>query len=233
MPVPIWLPASLGAQRPRLDADWLHLWWWPQAQAEPAPSRRVRIDRLLRLTLAGYLALPPPALRFSREARGRPFLEHPGAPDFNLSDTRGGTLIAVAGGGRVGVDLEHAERRLPALKLARRWFSAEEAAALAELEPMARERAFLRLWTAKEAACKATGSGIYGRLADWRFAIETGDDGFGPQPIAPLPEEAGAAGQWRFHRLAPPGGFTAALACQGVRARPRCMIVAGDGADPG
>lgn len=226
MPASIWLPASPGAQRPPRDAaGWLHLWWWPQAEAGEAPPRRTRLDRLLRLTLAGYLALPSPALCFGREARGRPFLDHPGAPDFNLSDTRGGTLIAVAGGGRVGVDLERADRRLPALKLARRWFSAEEAAALAEIEPVARERAFLHLWTAKEAACKATGTGIYGRLADWRFALEAGEDATGPRPIAPLPEEAGAARQWHFHRLAPPGGFTAVVACRGVRTRPRCMIV--------
>jgi len=39
----------------------------------------------------------------------------------------------------------------------------------------AARRAFLRLWTAKEASCKATGTGIYGRLAAWRFAIGEDD----------------------------------------------------------
>jgi 4'-phosphopantetheinyl transferase len=53
-------------------------------------------------------------LRFGREEKGRPFLRAEGAPDFNLSDTEGGTLLALSHAARVGVDLERRERRPPA-----------------------------------------------------------------------------------------------------------------------
>jgi len=67
-------------------------------------------------------------LRFGREDKGRPFLRHEGAPDFNLSDTAGGTLIALTRAARVGVDLERRERAPPAAKLAARYFAPAESA---------------------------------------------------------------------------------------------------------
>ena len=89
----------------------VHLWWY----ASPAIAPRVRrtyIDAVLRITLSRYVAMPPQALRFGRESRGRPFLlDVDGAPDFNLSDTEGGTVVAVARGLRVGIDLERMDRQ--------------------------------------------------------------------------------------------------------------------------
>jgi len=60
-------------------------------------------------------------------------------------------------------------------RLAARWFAADEAQHLATMPTDDARRAFLRLWTAKEASCKATGTGIFGYLSRWRFdpATET------------------------------------------------------------
>ena len=189
----------------------LHVWWWPEALQPAAESRRERTDRVLRCVLARYVGLAPAALAFGRESKGRPFLRHPGAPDFNLSDTHGGSLIAVCGSGRVGVDLERVDRQPPVHRLAKRWYAADEADALAVMDGESARLAFLWLWTAKEAACKATGTGIYGRLDAWRFAVGE----WRPRVLA-LPEEAGSAHAWNFLRLAPSPEHTAVLACQGL-----------------
>ncbi|MGH8028770.1 MAG: 4'-phosphopantetheinyl transferase family protein, partial [Arenimonas sp.] len=172
----------------------------------PPRARRGRIDALLRGVLAPYVGVAPETLRFAREAHGRPYLPMAHAPDFNLSDTVGGTLVAVCGGGRIGVDLERTDRNPPTVKLARRWFSLEEADALAALgDDIARLR-FLHWWTAKEASCKATGTGIYGRLHQWQFEM-------GIDPVLrALPNDAGAASRWQFARLAPASDYTAVLA---------------------
>ena len=71
--------------------------------------------------------------------------------------------------------------------LAPRYFSAAEANALAALPDDDARHAFLALWTAKEAACKATGTGIYGWLDRWCFAVAGGD----PQ-LQAAPADAGA-----------------------------------------
>jgi len=188
-----------------LAAQELRLYWCPERADQGL--RRTRVDRLLRSALAPLIGLPAEALQFGREAKGRPFLRHDLAPDFNLSDTRGGTLIAVTTSGRIGVDLERVDRQPPVNRLAARWFSGEESAALHGLPPEQARVAFLQLWTAKEASCKATGTGIYGFLADWRF------DPSSPSPrLRAAPDDAGASERWRFMRLAPSNEHTAVIA---------------------
>ena len=190
----------------------LQVWWWPESLQPEATTRRLRTDAILRTLLARYLPLAPEQLEFGREAKGRPYLQHQGAPDFNLSDTRGGCVLAVAARGRVGIDIERCDRTLPVNRLAERWFSPEEAQALRSVDAERARRAFLRLWTAKEASCKATGTGIYGRLNAWRFAIDGALDAV--PTVIEMPDEAGTSARWRFHRLMPASTHTVALACQ-------------------
>ncbi len=219
-----WQPIALeqlAAQHP-IAADALHVWWWPESLQPVAATRRLRTDAILRTLLARYLPLAPTALRFDRESRGRPYLLHPDAPDFNLSDTDGGCVLAIARSGRVGIDIERCDRAPSVTRLAARWFAPDEAAALGDLDADAARRAFLRLWTAKEASCKSTGTGIYGQLAAWRFAVAADDAA--PRAIG-LPVEAGAAEQWRFHRLAPAASHTVALACRDNVADPQTYAV--------
>jgi 4'-phosphopantetheinyl transferase len=209
---------------PRLDAataaalplDELRLLWCP-AREDEAP-RRQRIDALQRQLLAPLLGLEPRALRFAREYKGRPYLAHDGAPDYNLSDTHGGTLFAISRAARVGVDLELAARAPPAARLAARYFAPAEAQALAALDEAAAARAFILSWTAKEASCKCTGTGIFGWLPRWQFAVGEAQ----PRLLA-LPEEAGEAARWSFLRVQPSAEHTAVIALRdaapGLRVR--------------
>lgn len=192
--------------QPPLARDEVDLWWLP-SQLFPELSRRPRLDALLRGVLASYSSRPPEQLCFDREAKGRPFLRHANAVDFNLSDTAGGSVIAVCARGRVGIDLEHLHRQPPALRLARRYFDPGEVATLESLDAESQRLAFLRLWTAKESVCKSTGTGIYGWLPRWVF-----------EPVAeqPLllraPVEFAPRSRWWFLRVEPAAGFTAVLA---------------------
>lgn len=219
-----WQPIALDqlAAKQRLAPGAVHVWWWPEPLQQTAATRRQRTDVILRTLLARYMAVEPHALLFGREAKGRPYLQHSDAPDFNLSDTGGGSVLAVASGGRVGVDVERWDRAPPAARLTERWFASEEAEALRGLNAECQRRAFLRLWTAKEAACKATGTGIYGHLAAWRFAI---DEVAASPVVVDFPPDAGAPGRWRFHRLSPAPAHTVALACLDILAYPQGYIV--------
>lgn len=215
--------ARLDAKQ-ALPGDALHVWWWPEPLQPRVEGRRARTDAILRTLLARYLPLAPDELRFRRGPKGRPSLDHPGAPDFNLSDTAGGTVVAVVPAGRVGIDIERVDRRLPVQRLATRWFAPGEAQALARLDADAGRAAFLRHWTAKEAACKATGTGIFGYLHGWRFAI---DDGTTPPQALELPEDAGETSRWRFHRVAPVPSHTVVLACRDAPGEPEGFAVVG------
>ena len=84
-----------------------------------------------------------------RDHRGRPRLP-PGGGDIGWSHSAGRLLMAFAPQGRVGVDLEASARTSRALTIARRYFTPEEADALATLDAASRQQAFLRLWCAKE-----------------------------------------------------------------------------------
>ena len=190
------------------------VWWVPGGAAAPA-LRRQRIDRLLRAVLSRQLGLDAGTLQFGREPRGRPFLQPgPGLarpPHFNLSDTRGGSVVAISDALRVGIDLEREDRRLSHRALARRYFAPVEAAALEALGDEPARRAFLALWTAKESACKATGTGIYGWLDAWQFEVGSGD------PVAgAVPPQAGALAAWSFRRIAPAAGYTAVVSAAGT-----------------
>jgi 4'-phosphopantetheinyl transferase len=207
--VPAWTPGAV------------HVWWHATPAGEDAPrARRGRLDRLLRAVLARYVQREPASLRFARESKGRPYLAD-GGPDFNLSDTTGGTVVAVAQGGRLGVDLERLDRVMPHQRLAKRYFAPREIAALGAMPEDAARRAFLYLWTAKESSCKSTGTGIYGQLPRWEFdAGEAGD----PRLVA-WPAEASPRERWHHARVEPAPGYTCVLACDGYVPQPVLLVL--------
>jgi 4'-phosphopantetheinyl transferase len=191
----------------------VELLWLPAPAGDLQDPDASTRERLLRYALAPLLGRRPHALEFAREPRGRPYLrDAPAGFDFNFSGTRGGSLLAVSLGLRVGVDIERLDRRPPVLRLARRYFDPGEADALEALPDALRTTAFLHAWTAKEAACKATGSGLRERLAAWRFRIEAGSD---DPELLQAPSEAGDRAAWSLRRLNPAPGFTAVLAAAG------------------
>lgn len=184
--------------------------WWPYRRGESAEPR-------VRDWLAGVWGLPADAVRTTRDTHGRPQLDGgPHHADVNWSHSGDWLIAAAAEGARVGIDLEMHQPRPKALALARRFFAAEEAAALAALadDPAALEWAFTRLWCAKEAVLKAHGRGLSFGLHRLRFALDTDRD----TADAPVPRllacdpALGTPADWRLHAWAPVPGALATLA---------------------
>ena len=97
---------------------------------------------------------------------GKPEVANPEAADlpgrlrFNLSHTNGLALLAVCLDADLGIDVE-AVRAVSDLELiAQSHFSAREVTAFNGFDSAARQRAFFRCWTRKEAFLKAHGKGL-------------------------------------------------------------------------
>jgi 4'-phosphopantetheinyl transferase len=157
----------------RLDATSIHLWRIPYASTQGrAPLLR---------WLAAYLGVPESRVSLRTETRGKPRLAGTTAAgadtrhlEFNWSHSGGHALIALTRGSPLGVDIEHLGKNPRALEIARRFFHPDEADGLANLEPEARNRAFISLWCAKEAVLKAAGEGLSFGLA--RLAFDRAPD---------------------------------------------------------
>lgn len=112
-----------------------------------------------RLLLAQYMGMPGKDLRLSTNENGKPFID--AAPiTFNVSHSRQWLAVAIASMGEVGVDIEIARPIRRAHSLAKRYFSATEAAVLAGLSEPERSHQFLRRWTLTEALVKANGDSL-------------------------------------------------------------------------
>jgi len=160
--------------------------WATLSPEEVARAERFGTDALrhryvagrwaLRWTLAQRLGVEPAAVPIRRGARGRPMLEDGRAPDFNVTHTLGVALIAHLDrpGWRVGVDIEGVDRTLSHDGLARKFLTDRERAAIAVRDDDGRRRAFLRLWTCKEAMSKATGDGLSAPFREIGIATDDG-----------------------------------------------------------
>ncbi len=197
---------------------WATAWWATLSADEMARARRYRRPSVgerfalargwLRAVLADYTGCAPASLHFVRGAHGKPALMHPAdGPPFNLAHADALIVCAVASQGEVGVDVERV-RPLAGMRLAARYFSARERAALERLSPAEQKRAFFRLWVRKEAYSKARGQGLALPLTAFDVTVTDAP----PRLLADRchPHDAG---QWSLRDLMPPhNGYVAALA---------------------
>lgn len=132
--------------------------------ADPGDWHRALLAQLLlRKALSHRYPLRLADWRFERDHRGKPVLVWPALPlAFNLSHSA--DLVVCASGlhCELGVDAEQVVPRSRLLALARRFFSADECAALGRLSGIAQRAAFYDIWTAREAYSKALGCGLAG-----------------------------------------------------------------------
>lgn len=164
---------------------------------------------LVRTTLTRYSEIPPQEWRFVKNAHGKPAID----PDldssplsFSLSHTRGIAVVAVTNGADIGADIERADRNVDAARLAGRFFSPEEAAALQEISPdRLRERFFL-YWTLKESYIKARGLGLLLPLDSFSFGL-TGECPF----RIDFSGEDRDPGSWRFAVFRPLPQYAASV----------------------
>ena len=115
----------------------------------------------LRLIIGHYLATAAERIDFREGSHGKPYLKDPGTDlQFNVSHTKGAAVLAFAHDVEIGIDIEHARRKVDVEGVGRRVFTRLEQDGLRKLGEASALREFFRLWTAKEAYLKATGSGL-------------------------------------------------------------------------
>jgi 4'-phosphopantetheinyl transferase len=188
----------------------------------PRDRERFVVRRgILRQVLAGYVDDDPGALRFTSSAHGKPALERNGdseLPAFNLSDSHGLALYAIARHRTLGVDLERVDPTSSRGEIAERFFSRREAETLRVLPKETQPWAFFACWTRKEAYLKARGEGL--SLPLHQFEVSVAPD----EPAVLLSTAQGSAEtcRWSLNELPPIPGYAAALCVEGHDWQLRC-----------
>ena len=198
---------------PALEPGEIHLWLWDLIDPI-APRLLTRLARreLIRLLMAYADSDIVPA--FKQGEHGKPYVAAAEFPHFNVSHSGHHVAFAFCHEQELGVDIERVSLRRShsALVLARRFFATEETAALAQLNDAACERAFLHLWTCKEALLKALGHGLSFGLDRLRFAL--GGDGE-PKSLLSIADAAGNPADWQIHRFDAGSEHVGSLAWRG------------------
>lgn len=125
--------------------------------------RYIAAHGCLRALLSRYTGRAPAVLAIGRSKEGKPLLLPAGGPaavTFNMSHSHGRMLLAVTRNREVGADLELIREDVEMLKLAERFYTKAEYAAIACLPPEQQVRRFFQCWVAKEAILKGQGRGI-------------------------------------------------------------------------
>jgi 4'-phosphopantetheinyl transferase len=172
-------------------------------------------------TLVGWqLEADASRLEFAYDGYGKPSLAGVwrGLLDFNVSHSGTAAVVALSRAGAVGVDVEQVRRIEDRDAIAARTFAPGEAAAIADLEEPARDRAFFTCWTRKEAFVKATGEGLSYPLD--RFEVSV--DPRGERRLLDVGGDAMETRRWTLLDLPVADGYVGALA---VRAMPLAVGV--------
>lgn len=201
---------------------------------EIARAARLRLDHLqrrfiigrgtLRILLASYLHVHPAHLQFSYGPQGKPYINNTTAAiHFNISHSDDLALLAFTLRCHIGIDMEHIRAQPDFLGIARRFFHAEEVAALELLPAGECQDAFYRYWTRKEAYVKASGHGLSVPLDSFRVPLRSGE----AASFIDLPQTSDDGSAWSMHDLNVIPNYAAALV---YRDFPRnvCIATMGD-----
>ena len=160
---------------------------------EQTPNRSLRRQRLAgyalrRRALGRWLGLEPGAvpLRMARDGQVQVDVQVDtpcAAPvTVSLSHTEGLVAVALAPGGRVGIDVERVRRRRDETATASR-FHPDEARAIRDAPPERRPALLLDMWVRKESFAKASGRDLFEvlprRVGDLGDQGDQGDQGDG------------------------------------------------------
>lgn len=194
---------------PQLAREEIHVWHLATKLGGAALTKAAHIA--LAQLLCTYAGLPHSPV-IERAEHGKPFAPELPDLDFNLSHAGAHVLLAFARRQALGIDLEHDERRVSLPEVARRFFAPAEAQALERMPMERRQRAFLDVWTRKEAVLKALGAGLQFGLARVEFSVE--EDG-AVGALTHIAPEGGRAAEWCLCALQPAPGLIGALAWRG------------------
>jgi 4'-phosphopantetheinyl transferase len=144
----------------------------------PQDRQRFLICRgLLRKLLEAYGVAPAHEIEFVLSEQKKPRLHErhaAGKWEFNLSHAGDTAVFALTRGRSVGVDVQNMHPINDADQIVQQQFAATERAEYESLPPARRPRAFVALWTRKEAFLKALGTGLHRPLNS--FAMNLPDD---------------------------------------------------------
>jgi 4'-phosphopantetheinyl transferase len=141
----------------------------------PADRTRFMIRRgLLRRMLGTTLDIDPVRICFSSTQAGKPFIACPENPGlfFNLSHSGNQVVYAFSKHPETGIDIERIREVEAIDRLARNYFSAEEYAILVNLPGREKNRAFIKIWSIKEALIKASGWPLEQGLLAFDVAVQ-------------------------------------------------------------
>jgi 4'-phosphopantetheinyl transferase len=165
----------------------------------------------LRLLLAAYLEADPQRLEFVFNEQGKPRLSGPDCRlRFNMSHTRGLTMIAVCLDAELGIDVEAMRPVEDRDDIAARHFSPMENRTLQAEPESDRDAAFLRCWTRKEAYVKARGEGL--SLPLDRFAVTLA--GKDHAALVHCAWDEHEPYRWMLEHLQPMAGYIGAIAIE-------------------
>lgn len=207
-----WLaPAQLTA----LNVDDIHVWLFPLNTTPPSIKRfypllddgeKERSERFvhfmqrkrfiaahgfMRSVLAMYVRQPADGLQFDTGDHGKPFMIHHTSLHFNLSHSQDMAVLAVARQD-IGIDVECINRKNDWQKIMQRFYTESEQKKILSLPEMLQQRAFIEVWTRKEAHMKVTGQGLH--LAPGQFTVTVP-----PEPAALLAQNNNQdVSQWKM-----------------------------------
>ncbi len=155
-----------GRLRPLLGRDWSRY----ASLTHPVTRRRFAASRLvLRHAVAAVIDTAPDLVDLAYQPGGRPFVRGCDQIDVSLSHTEEVIVVGITRRGRLGVDVERADRRLAGTGSEPRTCTPHEYAALRATAGRERNDALVRLWTLKEAYSKAVGQGLRFRFTEFGF----------------------------------------------------------------
>lgn len=154
------------------EAEWQRC----QRRQDGEQARALITRAWVRQTLSRYAQESPRDWSFSDGRHGKPELQDPSRPlCFNLSHSGVWLACAVTLDAAVGVDVQRCEEGRDVMRLARRYFDAQELASLQGLSGRQQTNHFYELWSLKEAWSKARGAALPTSLAAVSFVV--GDHG--------------------------------------------------------
>ncbi|HEY6423364.1 MAG TPA: 4'-phosphopantetheinyl transferase superfamily protein [Pseudonocardiaceae bacterium] len=167
-------PPAAGALRVLLDDSYRR---YQRSDSVEFRRRLVASRRLMKAVLAmapGVNAprVRPSAVRLGADRTGRPYVARGPDAEVSLSHTGDLLVVGVSRRGRIGVDVEEADRPLLATGIDRLACGDSERRWLEGLPEVDRHRALVRLWTLKEAHAKALGEGLRVDLHALPFRVE-------------------------------------------------------------
>jgi len=169
---------------------------------------------ILRDILSRYTKIPPQALAFRYGPGGKPAVLPGYGPEdlqFNISHSGELALYAVSWKRQLGIDVERIRESSSWEKIAERFFSPVETAALRNLLATERTATFFRYWTCKEAWAKAVGARLSWSLGAVDVAVEPAR----PATVLAVCGDTTATSKWSLVELPVGTDYAAALVVEG------------------